>query len=57
MIQQKNLKETNDVNTKRSNYEKPLFEEKKELTFPKEIWERFNGGRFCMQCSGCHGCR
>jgi len=57
MIQQKNFKETNMENVKKPNYEKPLFEERKELTFPREIWERFNGGRFCMQCSGCHGCR
>jgi len=57
MIQQTDFKGTNWRNAKKSNYEKPLFEEKKELTFPKEIWERFNSGRFCLQCSGCHGCR
>jgi hypothetical protein len=38
-------------------YEKPIFEKEKSLTFPKEIMEQFNGGRFCVQCSGCHGCR
>ena len=38
-------------------YEKPLFEKEKGLTFPKEIVEQFNGGKFCVQCSGCHGCR
>jgi len=38
-------------------YEKPVFIKEKELTFPKEIIEKFNGGRFCVQCSGCHGCR
>lgn len=38
-------------------YEKPLFEERKEMKFPKEIWEKFNGGGGCIQCSGCHGCR
>jgi len=38
-------------------YKKPLFVKEKELTFPKEIIEKFNGGRFCVQCSGCHGCK
>lgn len=38
-------------------YQKPLFEESKGMTFTAEIWEKLNGGRFCMQCSGCHGCR
>ena len=38
-------------------YKKPVFVKEKELTFPKEIIEKFNGGRFCVQCSGCHGCR
>lgn len=27
------------------------------LTFPKEIIENFNNRRYCVQCSGCHGCR
>ncbi len=64
MTQKKNFKETNVGIAKKANpsfpagrYEKPLFIEKQELTFPKEIWEKFNGGRFCIQCSGCHGCR
>lgn len=57
MTQQKNFKGTNGRIEKKPNYEKPLFEERKELTFPKEIWEKFNSGRFCLQCSGCHGCR
>jgi len=39
------------------NYEKPLFEESNGMAFTKEIWDKFNGGRFCIQCSGCHGCR
>ena len=39
------------------NYEKPLFEEQDGMIFPTEIWATFNNGRFCMQCSGCHGCR
>lgn len=38
-------------------YEKPVFVKEEELIFPKEIIEKFNGGRFCVQCSGCHGCR
>ena len=39
-------------------YEKPLFEECKEMKFTEEIWEKFtNGDKSCMQCSGCHGCR
>ena len=38
-------------------YKKPVFVKEKELTFPGEIIEKFNGGRFCVQCSGCHGCR
>jgi len=57
MSQQKAPKEAIVVNTKKTNYEKPLFEERKELAFPKEIWEKFNGGKWCIQCSGCHGCR
>ncbi len=38
-------------------YKKPVFVKEKKLTFPKEIIEKFNGGRFCVQCSSCHGCR
>jgi len=38
-------------------YQKPLFEKQEQMIFPKEIMEKFNGGRFCLQCSGCHGCR
>lgn len=38
-------------------YEKPRFEEKTSMDFPKEIAEKFNAGHFCIQCSGCHGCR
>ncbi|MBA7465185.1 hypothetical protein ES707_00347 [subsurface metagenome] len=37
-------------------YQKPLFEKSKGMVFTAEIWEKFNGGRFCLQCSGCHGC-
>lgn len=57
MTQKKNVIETKVGPAKKTNYEKPLFVEKQELTFPKEIWDQFNGGRFCIQCSGCHGCR
>ena len=38
-------------------YEKPLVEKQEKMTFPMEIIESFNSGRFCVQCSGCHGCR
>ena len=38
-------------------YEKPTIEKCEKMTFPAEIMDKFNGGRFCMQCSGCHGCR
>lgn len=38
-------------------YEKPLFEEQPGMVFPKQILEKINGGRFCVQCSACHGCR
>lgn len=37
-------------------YEKPLFEETEGMTFAEEIIQKFNGGRFCLQCSACHGC-
>lgn len=38
-------------------YEKPVFEKESELVFPREVIESFNGGRFCVQCSSCHGCQ
>ena len=38
-------------------YKKPVFEKQEGLVFPREIIEQFNEGRFCVQCSGCHGCR
>ncbi len=38
-------------------YEKPLFVENDGLEFTKEILGEFGQGRFCIQCSGCHGCR
>jgi hypothetical protein len=57
MTQKKNVNEPKVGGTRKTTYEKPLFVERQELAFPKEIWEKFNGGRFCIQCSGCHGCR
>lgn len=42
---------------KRTKYEKPLFEKQDGMDFPKQIIEKINAGRFCLQCSGCHGCR
>ncbi len=38
-------------------YEKPKVVERQNLAFPKEIWDKFNSGKYCLQCSGCHGCR
>ncbi len=38
-------------------YKKPVFVKERELTFPKEIIKEFNGGKYCLQCSSCHGCR
>lgn len=42
---------------KETNYEKPLFEKEGEMVFPREIIEEFNGSKYCVQCSSCHGCR
>jgi len=50
------MKESKEKISKRT-YEKPVFEKQDGLTFPREIIEKFNGGRFCVQCSSCHGCR
>jgi len=39
-------------------YKKPVFEKEDGLTIGKEIVKCFNkNGKFCMQCSACHGCR
>jgi len=38
-------------------YEKPLFEKQNGMEFTMDILETFNFKRFCVQCSGCHGCR
>jgi hypothetical protein len=45
------------ANQEQHQYEKPLFEEQIELTFPRELLEVFNGEQMCIQCSSCHGCR
>ncbi len=51
IVETKKKKETPKV------YEKPIFVKAKAMTFPRDIIENFNGGRFCVQCTGCHGCR
>ena len=38
-------------------YEKPTIARCARMDFPMEIMEKYNGGRYCVQCSGCHGCR
>ena len=39
-------------------YKKPIFIKEKEMIFPREITDEFNsGGKYCFQCTGCHGCR
>ena len=38
-------------------YQKPLFEKSEGMTFTTEIHEKLAGGRGCLQCSSCHGCR
>lgn len=38
-------------------YKKPEFEKEKELNFPKEIMDKFNGNKYCLGCTSCHGCR
>ena len=50
------MKEDKEKNSK-GIYKKPVFEKEDGLIFPREIIEKFNGGRFCVQCSSCHGCR
>lgn len=40
-----------------SQYQKPIFLLQEGLTFPREVIEQFNGNRFCVQCSSCHGCK
>ena len=38
-------------------YVKPVIIKQTKMTFPMDIMAKFNGGKFCVQCSGCHGCR
>lgn len=38
-------------------YKKPIFIKEEEMTYPKEIMEEWNEGKYCLQCTGCHGCR
>lgn len=47
----------NVVLPKKERYEKPLLEAQKELAFPHEILEKFNGNRFSITCTKCHHCR
>ena len=52
IIQEKNMiTEISDV------YEKPAFKKELGLVFPKEVIEEISDGRFCVQCSSCHGCK
>lgn len=48
---------TDQKNEKIVSYEKPLFEEQTGMVFPQQVMEKFNGGRLCVQCSSCHGCK
>ena len=50
-------KEKLKAQTKKRQYQRPVFEREESLTFPREIIEQFNGSRFCVQCSSCHGCK
>jgi len=50
------IEQQNNTKVQRT-YEKPLFEEQKGLIFSEQILELYNNGRFCVQCSSCHGCR
>lgn len=45
------------IKEKKVSYQKPLFEKQDKMAFPIAIMEKFNQGRLCLQCSGCHGCR
>lgn len=35
-------------------YEQPFFKEEKGMDFPEEVWEEFNGGKWCFGCSNCN---
>ncbi len=47
---------TDQKNEQKVSYEKPLFERQTGMVFTRQVIEEFNGGRFCVQCSSCHGC-
>lgn len=51
------MKNSNKDSKAKKVYEKPICVKNEKMTFPMDIIEKFNGGRFCVQCSGCHGCR
>jgi hypothetical protein len=38
-------------------YQKPLFQEQKEMIFMFEGIRKANSTISCRQCSSCHGCR
>jgi len=38
-------------------YKKPVFQKQKGFDFKCIINENFNNAKYCVQCSGCHGCR
>jgi hypothetical protein len=40
--------------SKQQPYEKPLFEEQKEMVFPEEVWEEFSNGAWCFGCTNCN---
>lgn len=49
--------ENENSKTKKKVYKKPTIVKNEKMTFPMDIIAKFNGGKFCVQCSGCHGCR
>lgn len=51
------MKKEKNIKHPHRTYKKPKFIKEKKLTFPKEIVEQFNNGKYCVQCSSCHGCR
>ena len=42
---------------KMEEYETPLFEEQDGMVFTRQVVEKFNEEKFCVQCNVCHGCR
>ena len=37
-------------------YKKPLFVKEKQMVFTLEIVKGLSKGKYCFQCSSCHGC-